>query len=144
MPSLSISLTSDPLVNKEDLMHTERVTTAIVGWDHTLQISQASRWSNTKFYLHVLNTIKHNCQRSLTQASSFCHTNQAASIKGLEKLNTICENLYQIDSDWGQISKVMLCKTVLKNMTLNGSSISSKTCRLTVGREEEWDIKTVD
>lgn len=65
----------------------------------------------------------------LIQASSCWHTNQASSIRRLEKLNTMCEYSHQIDNNWGHISKVMICKTGQKNMTLNGGSISSKTCR---------------
>ena len=52
-----------------------------------------------------------------------CLANQAATIRGLEKLSSMYEYPYQIAVIRGHISKVMMCKTVLKNMTMDEGSI---------------------
>lgn len=63
---------------------------------------------------------------SLTQAFPCCCTNQAATIRGLEKLSTMYGYHYRISNDWGSRFKGHDMQRA-ENMTLDGAFIPSVT-----------------
>lgn len=66
-----------------------------------------------KYVLVCVDTVS-----SLTQDFPCCHANQAAIIRGLEKLSTMYKYSNQIDGDQGHISKVMIYKTGQSSLTI--------------------------